>query len=164
MPENPRRDRPPRHPPPGVVRGLLRSRPARKPAEMLQRGEQSDITGRPDVRSTQDHQQVYFSSPWPDTLDLHQLVPRRSNWRPGHPSKIQVTGGDPFRRFTAIRRLLAGYAKASQPRDAALEDGFRSNTAEFPVEPVVYGTSRHQGNLLLQNDLNQAANAGSARP
>jgi hypothetical protein len=97
MPENPRRDRPPRAP---TVRDAADAFEARRRPHALhlaERRHEGEIAARPDVGSAERHQEVDVGTPRTDASELDQRGAGRVVIQFGQSARIKLAGNNRMR-------------------------------------------------------------------
>jgi len=164
MPQDACGDGTPRSPSPCDLCRPPNRRPLSQSPQTLHRGQERNVSRRPDIGMTQRHQQINVGRPRSDPIHLLQLFTRLRRRRTREFSQAQVSGEDLVRKLTTIRGLLSRYAEPTQACDSTRSDGFCTDSPQMIFHTPVNRLRGCQRHLLFKDDADKRCRPGPSGP
>lgn len=164
VPEQAGRDRSPRPPDLAHDRQLIGGWTHRKALGLRHRGRQGHVPGGPHVGATEDHQQIDRGRPPTDARDGLEGLLRCLVVHPREPIEVQRTLEEGRGDGPTVTSLLATEPDGEQLRIGQPEEPLRRQWIGRADESVERSTRGGEGDLLLEHDVYERAEARRAIP
>ena len=164
MPEEPRCDGSPRPPRLNDPHEDRRLRACWKALRLRHGGREGGVTGRPDIRAPEDHQQVDRRGPAADARDGLEGLLDAVIVECLQPVEVEGAIGDARGERPPVAGLLATEPDRQQLRIVEGEERLGRERVRRREQPIVRSPGRRERDLLLEDDVNERAEAGGPIP
>ena len=165
MPEDPRGDGSVGTPTPRVARRLGALRCSILPPKSRECQVERQIARRPDVRTSQHHQEINARAPWPDPPHARERRECVSVGQASQPREVERAVRRRRGERSEVRRLLSRETERPEPLLASACDACGADAAsDRPIDAPEQGRRRLDRHLLFEDDERQGTEAPTPSP
>ncbi len=130
----------------------------------LDGGGEGEVASGPDVRSAERAQEVNVGGPAADAFESDEHLVRRVVRQILKVAEVEVPADERFGKKPGVKRFLPAETDAQQFGVTELQESLGSQGMDFRFEPIESRFGRCQGNLLLENDVDERGKSRLADP